>query len=70
MRFQSRVIGTVAVAAWLALGATDMAAQAQTSGAKPVIPEAVSTLEGVPTVRVDTTKEGAKLGHLLTRRSS
>ena len=60
MQFQSRVIGTIAVAASLALGAAGVAAQAQTSGAKPVIPDAASTLEGVPTVRVDTTKEGAK----------
>jgi len=60
MQFQSRVIGTIAVAACLALGAAGVAAQAQTGGAKPVIPDAASTLEGVPTVRVDTTKEGAK----------
>jgi hypothetical protein len=59
MRFESRVIGTIAVAACLTLGAA-VAAQTQTSGAKPVIPDTASTLEGVPTVRVDTTKEGAK----------
>ena len=60
MRFQSRVIGTIAVAVCLALGAADVAARAQTSGAKPVIPETAGTLEGVPTVRVDTTKDGAR----------
>ena len=59
MRFQLRVIGTIGVAACLTLGAA-LAGQAQTSGTKPVIPETAGTLEGVPTVRVDTTKEGAR----------
>jgi len=62
MRFQLRVIGTIGVAACLALGAA-VAAQTQTSGAKPVIPvipEKAGTLEGVPTVRIDTTKKGAR----------
>ena len=60
MRFQVRMISTIGVAACLALGAAGVAGQAQTSAAKPVIPETASTLEGVPTVRLDTTKEGAR----------
>ena len=60
MRFQVRMISTIGVAACLALGAASVAGQAQTSAAKPVIPETASTLEGVPTVRLDTTKEGAR----------
>jgi hypothetical protein len=54
------MISTIGVAACLALGAASVAGQAQTSAAKPVIPETASTLEGVPTVRLDTTTEGAR----------
>jgi hypothetical protein len=63
MRFP-QFVGVIGVAAWLALGAAGAAQQAQTSGEKTVIPENASALEGVPTVRLDAKKDGAKLRQL------
>lgn len=63
MRFP-QLVGVIGVAAWLAFGAAGAAQQAQTSGEKTVIPENASALEGVPAVRLDAKKDGAKLRQL------
>ena len=65
MRFPQQIVGVIGVAAWLVLGTTGAAQQAQTSGDKAVIPENASALEGLPAVRVDAKQDAAtrrKLG--------
>ena len=59
MRVPQQIVAVIGVAAWLALGSSGAAQQAQTSGEKKVIPENTSALEGLPTVRVDAKKDGA-----------
>ena len=60
MRFARRLVDVVGVVAWLALLTAGAAGQAPSSGQTPIVPENATALEGVPTVRLDATEEGAK----------
>lgn len=59
MRFAQRVVVVMAVVAGLALVTPGAAGQAPSS-AEPVVPANATALEGVPSVRLDATEEGAK----------
>jgi hypothetical protein len=50
--------GVVVCLVWLA--AVSIAGQGQTSGSTPAIPENATSLEGVPAVQLEATREGAK----------
>lgn len=60
MRFPQQIVAAIGLAGCLALGAAGAARQAQTTGEKTVIPPNASALEGVPAVRLDAKKDGAR----------
>lgn len=59
MRFPQQIVSVIGVVACLTLVTAGAASQAQTSGEAAVIPENASTLEGLPAVRLDATRESA-----------
>jgi hypothetical protein len=60
MRIYSRTTQAIGLVAALAMLSWASASRAQTIGATPVIPNKATALEGLPTVRLDATSEGAK----------
>jgi hypothetical protein len=59
MRAARQLVSASSLVACLALGAVGAATQARSSGEAPQIPENATALEGVPTIKLDATREGA-----------
>jgi hypothetical protein len=59
MECAQRIVA-IAVVSWLALIPLRAAGQAPSSAEKPLVPANATALEGVPSVRLDATEEGAK----------
>ena len=60
MRIYSRRTRAMAMVAALAILSWASSSRAQTIAATPVIPDNATALEGLPTARLDATREGAK----------
>jgi hypothetical protein len=60
MHFPRRLISVIGVAACLAIVAAAPAGQTLSNEKSPLIPQDATALEGIPAVRLDATREGAK----------
>jgi hypothetical protein len=60
MRIYSRTTQAIGLIAAFAILSWAPSSRAQTIGATPVIPDNATALEGLPTARLDATREGAK----------